>query len=122
MRLKKYIPYIFAVILFAIFMLTPIVSNADININPSDFEPSGITGASDFVDKANIIIGVIQAIGSIVAIVALIIMGIRYMMAGVEEKADYKSTMMPYIIGCAMLFVISNLVAFIYNLVQNNFN
>lgn len=122
MRLKKYIPYIFAVILFAIFMLTPIVSNADIHINPSDFEPGNITGASEFVDKANIIIGVIQAVGSIVAIVALIIMGIRYMMAGVEEKADYKSTMIPYIVGCAMLFVISNLVAFIYNLVQNNFN
>ena len=120
MRLKKYIPYIFAVILFIIFMLTPIVSNADININPSDFEPSGITGASDFVDKANIIIGIIQAIGSIVALIALIIIGIKYMVAGVEEKADYKSTMMPYIIGCAMLFVVSNLVAFIYNLVQNN--
>ena len=42
------------------------------------------------------------------------------MMAGVEEKADYKSTMMPYIIGCVLLFVVSNLVAFIYNLVQNN--
>ena len=120
MKHKKHI--LITLLLMAILIMIPIVSSADININPDDFKPTGVTGASDFVDKANIIIGVIQSIGSIVAIVALIIMGIRYMMAGVEEKADYKSTMMPYIIGCAMLFVISNLVAFIYNLVQNNFN
>ncbi len=110
------------ILLFLIFMMIPIISNADINIDPGDYKPGGITGANQFVSKANIIIGVIQAVGSIVALIALIVIGLKYMMAGVEEKADYKSTMVPYIVGCVMLFVISNLVAFIYNLVQNNFN
>ena len=119
---KKYVSVLITIILLLIFMTVPIISNADVNIDPNKFEPSGVTGADKFVDKANIIIGAIQAVGSIIAVIALISMGLKYMMAGVEEKADYKSTMMPYIIGCAMLFVISNLVAFIYNLVQNNFN
>ena len=117
---KKHI--LITLLLIAILIMIPIVSNADINIDPGDFEPTGITGADDFVSKANIIIGVIQAVGSIIAIIVLIIIGLRYMMAGVEEKADYKSTMIPYIVGCVLLFVISNLVAFIYNLVQNSFN
>ena len=122
MKRKKYILWIMTAFLLIIFLTAPIISNADISINPGDYEPTGVTGANQFVDKANIIIGVIQAVGSIVAVIVLIIIGLRYMMAGVDEKADYKSTMVPYVIGCAMLFIVSNLVEFIYDLVQNNVN
>lgn len=118
---QKIIPVLFAIILLIIFITIPIVSNADININPSDFEPTGVTGASQFVDKANIVIGVIQAVGSIVAVVSLIILGIRYMFAGVDERADYKSTMIPYVVGFVMLLVVVNVLGIIYNLVQKNF-
>ncbi len=120
MKRMKYI--LITLILIILMLMIPIISNADININPSDFKPGEVTNATQFVQKANIVIGVIQAVGSIVAVVTLIIIGIKYMLAGVDEKAEYKSTMIPYVIGCSMLFVISNLLAFIYNIVQKNFN
>lgn len=122
MKQRKYIPVIFTIVLLIVFMMIPIVSNADININPEDFKLTGITGADDFVSKANIIIGVIQAVGSIVAVVALIILGIRYMFAGVDERADYKSTMIPYVVGFVMLLIVVNVLGIIYDIVQNNFN
>ena len=43
------------------------------------------------------------------------ILGIKYMIGSVEEKAEYKKTMMPYIIGTTILFAASTIVSIIYN-------
>ena len=55
----------------------------------------------------------ISIVGSGVAVIALIILGIKYMMGSVEEKAEYKKTMMPYVIGALMVFGASAIVGFI---------
>ena len=60
----------------------------------------------------------LQAIGSVVAVIMLSVIAIKYMLASVEEKADYKQTMIPYIIGAGSLLIVSNLVGIIYSLVQ----
>ena len=41
------------------------------------------------------------------------------MIGSVEERAEYKKTMGPYVIGCIMVFAISNLLTLIYNIVIN---
>lgn len=60
------------------------------------------------------IINVISIVGSAAAIITLIILGIKYMMGSAEEKAEYKKTLLPYIIGAAMVFGASVLVGVIY--------
>ena len=70
---------------------------------------------------ANNIIKVIQMIGSIVSVVTLIAMGIKYMVGSIEEKAEYKKTMLPYVIGAIMVFSITNLVCFIFDIAINLF-
>ena len=60
-------------------------------------------------------ITVIQVVGSIASVVALIIIGIRYMYSSVEEKAEYKKTMLGYIIGCALVFSIVNILGVVYD-------
>ena len=44
------------------------------------------------------------------------------MMGSAEERAEYKKTMMPMLIGMIMLFATTTIVGIIYNLVSNNFN
>ena len=66
---------------------------------------------------ANNIIGVIRAVGIIIAVVILLILGIKYMMGSAEEKADYKKSMIPYIVGAVLIFAGSTLVNIIYNFV-----
>lgn len=61
------------------------------------------------------IINVVATIGSAAAIITLIILGIKYMMGSAEEKAEYKKTLLPYIIGAAMVFGASVFVGVIYN-------
>ena len=71
---------------------------------------------TEFRQKANKVIGIIQVCGSIFSVIALIAIGIRYMFSSIEEKAEYKKTMMGYIIGCVMVFCLTNILAFVYDL------
>ena len=73
------------------------------------------TSPDKFHEKVNNFISVIQVVGSIASVVALIIIGIRYMYSSVEEKAEYKKTMLGYIIGCALVFSIVNILGVIYD-------
>lgn len=73
------------------------------------------TSPDKFHEKVNNFITVIQVVGSIASVVALIIIGIRYMYSSVEEKAEYKKTMLGYIIGCALVFSIVNILGVVYD-------
>lgn len=76
-----------------------------------------ITNADKKVsDIGNRIIGAIQVVGSLVSVIALIIIGIRYMLGSVEEKAQYKETLGPYILGAGLVFGISNILGIVYNI------
>jgi hypothetical protein len=50
------------------------------------------------------IIGLIRAIGAVVAVGILIVLGIKYMTASAEGKADFKSSMIPYLVGAVLVF------------------
>ena len=61
-------------------------------------DTSSITGVG-----ANIV-SIITTIGIIVAVVVLLVLGIKYMMGSASEKAEYKKTMIPYLIGALLIF------------------
>ena len=88
-------------------------------IDPDDFEPTNPSRSdvSDIIDMSNVIIGTIQTIGVVVTFISLMILGIKYMTGSVEERADYKKTMIPYLIGALMFFAITQLVALIAKIV-----
>lgn len=65
------------------------------------------------------IVGIIQIIGIVVAVVILLVLGIKYMTGSAQEKAEYKKTMIPYIIGAILIFAASTIVNVIFNLATN---
>ena len=76
-----------------------------------------IIGESEvFMDKAGRVITVVQTVGSIASVVCLIVIGIKYMTGSVEEKAEYKKTLVPYVIGAALVFTITNLLSIVYHI------
>lgn len=74
-----------------------------------------------FEEKARTLIGIVQIFGSLCAIICLIILGVKYMMGSVEEKATYKKTLFPYFIGALMVLGSTNLLAVIYDVAINTF-
>lgn len=88
-------------------------------VNPDDYKPKDLTvsDAGEFVDVANSIIAAIRIFGTVVAVVALMALGLKYMLGSVQDKASYKETMIPYIVGAVMVFAIPNVIGIIFNLV-----
>ena len=82
--------------------------------NPSSYiKSSGDDTAA--VEIGNIIIWLVRTIGEAIAVIMLIIIGIKYLMGSVEEKAEYKQSMWPYILGAILIFAGSAITELIYN-------
>ena len=64
--------------------------------------PSGAQG--QVTDISNKIIGVITTVGVVVAVIVLLVLGIKYMMGSASERAEYKKTMIPYLVGAVLIF------------------
>lgn len=80
--------------------------------NPNGLEGQDTTKVSTIINN---ILGAIQVLGSIIAVGALMIIGIRYMAGSIEEKAMYKQTLGPYVVGAILLFAIVNIVSVAYD-------
>ncbi len=126
-RTLKYIICILVMMCFLFINQTVLAADADPDtsageVDPNDYKPPSttmVTGAMKLEAIGNNIIGVIQVIGTGSSVVALIIIGIKYMMGSVEEKAQYKETMKPYLIGAIMLFGITNILYIIQSVIAN---
>ena len=77
---------------------------ADAGFNATSLNGTASSASGDIQKLGNRIIGVLQAVGIVVSVVVVIVLGIKYMMGSVEEKAEYKKTMLPYAIGSALIF------------------
>ena len=72
-------------------------------------------GNSDkLVSKANNIMGLIRNVAIIASVIILMVLGVKYMLGSVEEKAEYKKTVIPYLVGAILIFAASNLASMIY--------
>lgn len=85
-------------------------------------DPKGFTGTetdtSGIENIGNQIITIISTIGSIVSVIILIILGLKYMMGSAEEKAEYKKTLLPYVIGAGLVFAASAIAGIVFSFTQ----
>ena len=83
------------------------------------YKPGDIDGTSKLEEKAEYILGIIKNVGVVLSVVSLILLGIKYMLGSIEEKAAYKESFKPYIIGTFLVFTGSLLPELIYKFMQN---
>jgi len=105
-------------IISALLIILIIISNCSLifAIETNQFKPTNPNGYSEFTSIGGNIISVLQYVGIIAGVIVLSIIGFKYMLGSVEEKAEYKKTMLPYIVGCILLMSASILVEFIANI------
>ena len=78
-------------------------------------------GSTDVEDDKIIELGakivtIMQTVGIVVAVVILLILGIKYIMGSAEVKAEYKKTMVPYVVGAILIFASTTIVNIVYQL------
>ena len=75
-----------------------------------------ISSELELKGAAENILGIIDLGGTILAITIMIIIGIQYMKSSLEQKAQYKEKLIPYAIGCLLLFAAPKIASAIYKI------
>lgn len=68
--------------------------------------------------KAGQIMGLIRNIAVVVGVIMLMVIGVKFMLGSAEEKAEYKKSLMPLVIGIVIVMMATTLVSFVYNFAQ----
>ena len=125
--MRKEVKIIMAIIVALSIVLLATSVYAD-EINPDQFKGTpvnGLDGVAEtneidgFDNVAGTVIGIVQTVGTIIAIVIVIWVGIQYLMASTEQKAEYKTKMIAYLVGALLVFAGPRVVSVIYNAAQN---
>lgn len=91
-------------------------SETSTEINYKNYNPSDPGEYTKVTSIAGNVLGIVRNIGVAVAIIALTIIGVKYMIGSVEQKAEYKKSMIPFVIGVIILASSTTLVKTIYDI------
>ena len=81
--------------------------------NPDAYAQTGGDNAGA-IAIGNVIVWLVRTVGEAIAVVMLLILGIKYILGSVEEKAEYKQSMWPYVLGAILIFAGAALTDIIY--------
>jgi len=115
MKTSKKIIFSIALI-FVIMLIT--MNTTVMAVDTSRYDPTPQVTAGAFTQRAGIVLGWIKYIGILISVIALTIIGIKYLFSSVENKAEYKKTMVPYVIGCFMLAGVSIVISLIESIAK----
>ena len=71
----------------------------------------------DFTKTAGKIMTTIRNIAAIAAVIIIMVLGVKYMLGSIEEKAEYKKSFMPLIIGVVLVVAATTIASFLFNIV-----
>lgn len=126
--IKKKSLFIIVILILSFMMIFPSITtatnNAPINdpiTDPNAYKPGSIntSDANVVAQKGGIIFNILSTLGIIVAVITIIVIGIKYMVGSVQEKAEYKKTMIPYLVGVVMIIGVSGILQLIAKLAAN---
>lgn len=112
---------IISTILLAVMLIATIAGtvyakpNIDTVINGVENGGQNVNGTAIQNIGGNVVT-IVQVVGIVIAIVILLVIGIKYMIGSAEEKAEYKKTMIPYIVGAVLIFAGTSIVRVIYSM------
>ena len=120
MKRKSILIIIFIIALIVTFIIPTCVKAdfSDLGLGNAEQYKGGQTGLGSMESKVENILGIIRTVGVVTSVVMLMAIGIKYMLGSIEEKAEYKQTLKPYIIGAFILFTGSLIPEIIYKFAQ----
>ena len=114
--MKKTNKIIVALCIIVSILMISVSSFADGEVTPGSFSAIVPNNVSGITTLGSSIIGVVRTVGVLVAVVILLVLGIKYMMGSAEEKADYKKSMIPYLVGAVLVFAASTIAGIVYDM------
>ncbi len=118
MKKSKVISIILIIFIFLL-CFNDIVCAMDVIEHPGSYKPTDLGDEKELNQKVSIILGVINVIGVVMSVITLMVIGIKYMLGSIEEKAEYKKTMGLYLLGAFLAISITTLPNILYKMSSN---
>ena len=111
------------IIAMVIFSNIPVKAALDPITNPGGYDLSkGVSYDTQIISKKiGPILGWLNILGIIFSVIAIAIIGLKYMTSSVEAKADLKKSILGYVIGVALIATVTTIPNFIYNITTTVF-
>ena len=77
--------------------------------------------SSALQDFSNKFYNIFLTIGIIVAVIVGMVLGIKFMVGGAEEKANIKEVLVPYVVGCIVIFGAFAIWKLVVTILSNSF-
>ncbi len=107
------------VVMMLLFTVSTVVNASDINsvLTQMDEGKNNVGDTANGVAKiGGQIASILTTVGMVVAVLVLLVLGIKYMMGSASEKAEYKKTMIPYVVGAILILGASAIVRIIFSI------
>ena len=118
LKKNRTLKIIFILAIIMIIVGSTIISNAETFPVKVTGETTSFSG--NIVDTSAKILGVFQVVGYSVAVIILAWIGIKYLMATPEGKADIKKQAYAYLFGAFLLFAAGVIVGWLKTSIQEN--
>lgn len=113
---------IFSLMIPKTYALGDIISSADkfTNMGETKVNAGGGLDQDPIKDMSNIIFNVIFILGIVIAVIWGLVIAIKFITGSVEEKAEVKKTLIPYVAGCVVLFGAFTIWKIVLTILQSN--
>lgn len=122
---------IMVIIMFIMFLI-PLVSNADTQVLESSSTVDKMMGLSNGANLDNIenpiirffgvAISVLQVFGIAVGVIMITVMGIKYMLVSVDQRAEIKKNLVYFVLGMVIFICATQLIKILQNFISKSFD
>ncbi len=81
-----------------------VIGDGDSFIQKGNDKASDIFSKEELQDLSSTIYNILLVIGIVIAVLLGAILGIKFMLEGAEGKAEVQKALVPYVIGCIVIF------------------
>ena len=114
----KIITVVLLAIILITFTTTVFAGDPGTAINPGSISATYSSNDGGLTTKAGKIMGMIRNVAAIAAVIILMVLGVKYMLGSVEEKAEYKKSFIPLIVGIVLVVSATAIASFIFGMAE----
>ena len=112
---------ILTVLLIAVLLVSISTSVFAAALTPGDLESAMDSSlqtqdASALQSTAGNVMAIIRNISIIAAVIVLMVIGVKFMLGSTEEKAEYKKSLMPLVIGVILVVAATSIATFLFEM------
>lgn len=106
---------VMATVLLVVMILAMVGTSVSAAWGVSITADKGATGTGTVTDIGGKIVGIVQVVGYVVAVVMLVIIGIKYITASPDGKAEVKKTALFYVLGAVLIAAAVTIVGAVFD-------